>query len=220
MHSTRDPSINGIIPYRQRNTEIYTTENTTIDEWRRYFAASENLQEENNSTVLNLNLALLMGIDLNEFWRYEGSLTTPPCTEGIIWTIFKTPIMFTENELGGFRTDIFPEGYRGPQPLYDRIVYRNFRNETLSSIPDYNCCTKDLKNSANKTFGLVILQLLSYLFLHILKKENESKLDLAHVLAVLFLRLYLNGRTNSIGFLCYISITISRYRSTPFCIRH
>jgi carbonic anhydrase len=165
MHSTRDPSINGIIPYRQRNTEIYTTENTTIDEWRRYFAASENLQEENNSTVLNLNLALLMGIDLNEFWRYEGSLTTPPCTEGIIWTIFKTPIMFTENELGGFRTDIFPEGYRGPQPLYDRIVYRNFRNETLSSIPDYNCCTKDLKNSANKTFGLVILQLLSYLFL-------------------------------------------------------
>jgi len=133
--------------------ESNRTENSSIEEWKRYFTVTVNLDQINNSTVLNLNLASLMGDNLNDFWRYDGSLTTPPCTEGIIWTIFKTPIVFNENELESFRKNLFSEDYRGPQPLHDRIVYRNFLNKTLSSISDYNYCSKDLdSNLSNRLF--------------------------------------------------------------------
>lgn len=32
----------------------------------------------------------LDSLNLNEFWSYDGSLTTPPCTEGIKWSVLKS----------------------------------------------------------------------------------------------------------------------------------
>ncbi len=115
----------------------------TRNEWKRFFNVAQTLQQEDNFTVINLNLALLMGESLYDFWRYQGSLTTPPCTENVIWTIFKEPIYFLENEFKSFRQNIYFEDYRRPQPLYTRTIYRNFLNESLSLIPDYNCCFKN-----------------------------------------------------------------------------
>jgi len=39
-------------------------------------------------------------VDKTEFWSYNGSLTTPPCTEGIKWTVFSDiqPISKTQVE--------------------------------------------------------------------------------------------------------------------------
>jgi carbonic anhydrase len=156
MQSNRTTTTNKIIHAQKRDNNIYKTTKTTIDEWKKYFSVSKYLHDRNNSTILNLNLASLMGDSLNDFWRYKGSLTTPPCTEDIIWSIFKTPIIFNDSDIDTFRENILYEGYRGPQPLYNRIVYRNFLNETLSSIADNYCCSKGSNNSGNKLLFLII----------------------------------------------------------------
>ena len=40
--------------------------------------------------VNNVMLAsFLSKIDFSKYWNYEGSLTSPPCQEGIHWTIIK-----------------------------------------------------------------------------------------------------------------------------------
>jgi hypothetical protein len=128
-----------------QNSTIHYYDEETRQEWLRFFNIAQTLQKVNNSIIFNLNLALLMGENLQDFWRYQGSLTTPPCTENVIWTIFKDPIIFVESEFQSFREDLYFEDYRRPQPLYTRIIYRNFIDESLSLVPDYNCCPrKDL----------------------------------------------------------------------------
>ena len=112
----------------------------TKSEWEKYFAAANQLDDTNSTTTVNFRLSSLIGTNLNNFYRYAGSLTTPPCTEYVTWTVFQTPIDFTDAQLSNFRANIFFEDYRSPQPLYERTVYRNFQNTTMSTIPDDNLC--------------------------------------------------------------------------------
>lgn len=37
--------------------------------------------------------------NMNHFFRYQGSLTTPPCYESILWTVFDTPITLSHNQV-------------------------------------------------------------------------------------------------------------------------
>ncbi|KAJ8956793.1 hypothetical protein NQ314_006669 [Rhamnusium bicolor] len=37
--------------------------------------------------------------DLAGFYRYDGSLTTPACNEGILWTVFTNTIPISENQV-------------------------------------------------------------------------------------------------------------------------
>ena len=53
-------------------------------------------------------------------WSYNGSLTTPPCTEGVAWNVFKPPIEMSAQQITAF-TSIYDGNSRPVQPLNDRM---------------------------------------------------------------------------------------------------
>ncbi|XP_007570993.1 carbonic anhydrase 6 [Poecilia formosa] len=71
--------------------------------------------------------------NLSHFFRYEGSLTTPPCFESIIWTVFDTPISLSHNQIKKLESTLMDidnktlwNDYRIAQPLNDRVVESSF----------------------------------------------------------------------------------------------
>lgn len=72
-------------------------------------------------------------LNFNSFWSYDGSLTTPPCTEGIKWTVLSQVQRMTQDQF-----DNYDEMWRGNfdyargegnnrrvQPLNMRTLYTN-----------------------------------------------------------------------------------------------
>ncbi|NXC81985.1 CAH4 anhydrase, partial [Cercotrichas coryphoeus] len=68
--------------------------------------------------------------DLGRYYRYEGSLTTPDCHEGVIWTIFEKPVelslaqlsQFAALRFGSSNSSAMTENFRPAQPLNGRRV--------------------------------------------------------------------------------------------------
>jgi carbonic anhydrase len=54
-------------------------------------------------------------------YRYDGSLTTPPCSEGVRWIVMTTPIQLSADQIRAF-TAIIHDNNRPTQPLNGRPV--------------------------------------------------------------------------------------------------
>jgi carbonic anhydrase len=60
------------------------------------------------------------------YYSYGGSLTTPPCTEGVNWIIFKQPIILSVEEVLKLRNNMPINNYRNEQALNERVVKLNY----------------------------------------------------------------------------------------------
>ncbi|MES2353252.1 MAG: carbonic anhydrase family protein [Pseudomonadota bacterium] len=56
------------------------------------------------------------------YYAYLGSLTTPPCTEGVRWNVLTQPIEISEAQLEGFRK-LYPMNARPVQSINGRRVF-------------------------------------------------------------------------------------------------
>lgn len=60
---------------------------------------------------------------MEKFWNYDGSLTTPPCTEGVNWIVFEEAQPLSEEVYQAY-VDILPIGSnRVTQPMNGRTLW-------------------------------------------------------------------------------------------------
>jgi len=55
------------------------------------------------------------------YFRYTGSLTTPPCSEGVLWTVYKDPIEASPDQIRRF-AELFPVNARPVQGASRRFL--------------------------------------------------------------------------------------------------
>jgi carbonic anhydrase len=55
------------------------------------------------------------------YYTFAGSLTTPPCSEGVTWFVLKNPSTLSTAEIDRF-AHLYPASERPLQPLNGRVV--------------------------------------------------------------------------------------------------
>ncbi|OIQ89569.1 carbonic anhydrase precursor [mine drainage metagenome] len=56
------------------------------------------------------------------YYRFSGSLTTPPCSEGVRWIVMKTPITASKEQISAFEESMKHHNNRPLQPLNGRVI--------------------------------------------------------------------------------------------------
>ncbi|XP_014674637.1 PREDICTED: carbonic anhydrase 2-like [Priapulus caudatus] len=83
-----------------------------------------------------LRLTELLPTNTSAFYRYSGSLTTPPCYESVVWTMLHYPATISQKQLTRFRIlneyeassnkrDQLVNNFRPPQERRGRKVFVN-----------------------------------------------------------------------------------------------
>ena len=111
-----------VFAYLFNIADHFHRENT---QWSKYADAASQLTNVNDTIFCHFNLGALMEVNGRRFYRYMGSLTTPPCTEGVIWTIFTAKISIREDSLNQLRQNLMEKVYRPVQSINNRTIFRN-----------------------------------------------------------------------------------------------
>ncbi|XP_036697363.1 carbonic anhydrase 12 isoform X1 [Balaenoptera musculus] len=81
-----------------------------------------------------------------EYYRYRGSLTTPPCYPTVLWTVFRNPVQISQQQLVDLETALYCtrvddpspremiNNFRQVQKFDERLVYVSFR-QAANKLP-------------------------------------------------------------------------------------
>lgn len=61
-------------------------------------------------------------LNRTDYFLYNGSLTTPPCTEGVLWIVFKQPIIASTEQIQHYHDLVGFDNNRPIQPHNSRII--------------------------------------------------------------------------------------------------
>ncbi|XP_034090105.1 carbonic anhydrase 15 isoform X2 [Gymnodraco acuticeps] len=68
---------------------------------------------------------LLPKHNMSQYYRYYGSLTTPPCSQVVVWTLYEVPVYISWSQLAQFTSQIFSTEEDAEQVT---PLQRNFRH--------------------------------------------------------------------------------------------
>jgi len=94
---------------------------------------------QKEATGAGFDPSVLLPGNTNNYWTYEGSLTTPPCCESVRWIVFQDEIEVSESQIGALRSlccdecgeQKIPANYRPPLPLGNRQLKASFQSQRL-----------------------------------------------------------------------------------------
>ncbi|XP_026755668.1 putative carbonic anhydrase 3 [Galleria mellonella] len=101
--------------------------------------ALSNVTEPYTSVIMSHPFSFLniLPYDLRRYFTYRGSLTTPPCSEVVIWLDFEQPVRLAHDQIEAFRELKSAHGkithnFRPIQPIGDRVVFYNIDSNYFS----------------------------------------------------------------------------------------
>ncbi len=82
-----------------------------------------NMPLEPNQELLSNDILNTMSLipENRAYWTYMGSLTTPPCTENVLWMVMKQPQQISPEQIAIFAR-LYKNNARPVQPVNNRLV--------------------------------------------------------------------------------------------------
>ncbi|CAJ1070542.1 carbonic anhydrase 15 [Xyrichtys novacula] len=108
-------------------------------------------------------MSLLPKHNMSQYFRYYGSLTTPPCSQAVIWTLYQVPIYISWSQLAQFTSQIFSteedaeqvtplqNNFRHIHPTFSRTVSMSKDAKWLSGAAGH------IHRSAGSLLPLIII---------------------------------------------------------------
>ncbi|NXS12291.1 CAH14 anhydrase, partial [Neodrepanis coruscans] len=91
------------------------------------------------TSIPSFSVRELLPPRLDRYYRYNGSLTTPPCYQSVLWTLFPQPVSISREQLEQLQGSLYSteETEPQPQPLVDNFRAPQELNQrpVLSSFP-------------------------------------------------------------------------------------
>lgn len=141
----------------------------------------KDIQYKNKMVEIDsIPLVELMPASLSKFYRYEGSLTTPPCYESVIWTMFNQTIEIAEEQLEDFRTTVYEndeseggvkldisDDFRSAQCMFRRRVYAShptlrYRDHVPSDADNLTDAAGLVLPSFTLLLSIILVHLISF----------------------------------------------------------
>jgi carbonic anhydrase len=113
MHEADDGAVAGVTVFLKAGSP-----NATVQRIWDHMAATVGKEQE--IAGVQVNPADLLPNDA-AYYMYRGSLTAPPCTEGVTWFVLKAPVEVSPAEISAF-AKLYPHDVRPIQPLNGRVV--------------------------------------------------------------------------------------------------
>lgn len=116
MYKARDGKVAGVTVFVKPGNA-----NSTIEKVWEHMPQTEGQEEV---AGVQISPEGLLPRDTATYYMYLGSITAPPCTEGVTWLVLKTPIEMSTEQIKAF-AKLYPNDARPLQPLNGRVVKRS-----------------------------------------------------------------------------------------------
>ncbi|XP_066507242.1 carbonic anhydrase 9 [Hoplias malabaricus] len=150
-------------------------------------------KEDSDIEIPGFNVRHLLPKNLDRFYRYKGSLTTPPCFQTVNWTMFNDTIMVSRKQLAALedtlkigQNKLLSKNFRTPQLLHGRTVLSSFTvdNHNPDDSPEKKPFPRSTENAGLSrgdllaiAFGaLFAVTLLGFSMYAFQQRRNNSKI--------------------------------------------